>query len=145
MAPAPASAPAPAPAPPSAPAVQPAPIHRTSPEDSSSSEGVPTPSTTAVEYNPAIRHSNGYVEPQHAAMAAEQTQPVSPPNRMETSKILTRNVQWCAPNQPTNYSVSSAGYPQTAVPPQSQGHDMSRLDALVAAATSENQAATRSY
>lgn len=36
---------------------------RTSPEDSSSSEGVPTPSTSSVgEYNPSIVHSDGRVE-----------------------------------------------------------------------------------
>ena len=36
---------------------------RTSPEDSSSSEGVPTPSTSSVgECNPSIVHSNGWVE-----------------------------------------------------------------------------------
>lgn len=38
---------------------------RTSPEDSSSSEGVPTPGTSAAEINPAIMHSNGYIEPHH--------------------------------------------------------------------------------
>jgi C2H2 transcription facotor len=37
---------------------------RTSPEDSSSSEGVPTPSTQS-EYQPAIVHSNGFIEQQH--------------------------------------------------------------------------------
>ncbi|KAI9658206.1 MAG: hypothetical protein M1829_006810 [Trizodia sp. TS-e1964] len=36
---------------------------RRSPEDSSSSEGVPTPSA-ASEYNPGIVHSNGWVEPE---------------------------------------------------------------------------------
>lgn len=34
----------------------------TSPEDSSSSEGVPTPSYSCVEYHPSIIHSNGYIE-----------------------------------------------------------------------------------
>lgn len=38
---------------------------RTSPEDSSSSEGVHTPSFSSTEYHPAIIHSNGYIEPQH--------------------------------------------------------------------------------
>lgn len=38
---------------------------RTSPEDSSSSEGVPTPSFSSTEYHPAIIHSNGYIEPQY--------------------------------------------------------------------------------
>ena len=44
--------------------VQQAPIlHRTSPEDSSSSDGAPTPSTSSVEYHPSIVNSNGYIEP----------------------------------------------------------------------------------
>lgn len=38
-------------------------VTRTSPEDSSSSEGVATPSTVSMEYHPAIVHSNGHVEP----------------------------------------------------------------------------------
>lgn len=37
---------------------------RISPEDSSSSEGLPTPSSSAAEYHPAIIHSNGYIESQ---------------------------------------------------------------------------------
>ncbi len=44
---------------PSHPAVPPP---RVSPEDSSSSEGVPTPSFSSAEYHPAIIHSNGYIE-----------------------------------------------------------------------------------
>jgi len=52
---------------------------RTSPEDSSSSEGVPTPSSNYVaEYHPAIvhgnSHSNGYIE----ALAMEDPRKVSP-------------------------------------------------------------------
>lgn len=35
---------------------------RTSPEDSSSSDGVPTPSTSIVDYHPSIVHANGYIE-----------------------------------------------------------------------------------
>lgn len=42
---------------------------RTSPEDSSSSEGVPTPSFSAAEYNPSIVHSNGYIESNHIGTA----------------------------------------------------------------------------
>lgn len=38
-------------------------VQRTSPEGSSSSDGLPTPSTSTVaQYHPAIVHSNGYVE-----------------------------------------------------------------------------------
>lgn len=44
---------------------------RTSPEDSSSSEGVATPSTTSTEYHPAIVHSNGYIEQHHPMIPAD--------------------------------------------------------------------------
>lgn len=43
---------------------------RVSPEDSSSSEGVPTPSFSSAEYHPAIIHSNGYIEPQYVDTGA---------------------------------------------------------------------------
>jgi hypothetical protein len=49
---------------------------RTSPEDSSSSEGVHTPSTTSIEYHPAIVHSSGYVEPHESSLAADHGPPV---------------------------------------------------------------------
>jgi hypothetical protein len=49
---------------------------RTSPEDSSSSEGIPTPGTSAAEFHPAIMHSNGYIEPDHPSMAPEVSQNV---------------------------------------------------------------------
>lgn len=41
---------------------QPAMQQRISPEGSSSSDGLPTPSFSVAEYNPSIVHSNGYVE-----------------------------------------------------------------------------------
>ena len=41
---------------------QPVTTQRPSPEDSSSSEGVPTPSASTVEYQPSIVHANGYIE-----------------------------------------------------------------------------------
>lgn len=50
---------------------------RTSPEDSSSSDGVPTPGMTAVEVHPMIVHSSGYMEPQQGALAPEGHQNVS--------------------------------------------------------------------
>ena len=40
---------------------------RTSPEDSSSSEGVPTPLTAPMDYQPSIMHPNGYIEAHAAA------------------------------------------------------------------------------
>lgn len=51
---------------------------RTSPEGSSSSEGIKTPGAGAVEVNPVIVHNNEYLEPHHAALAAEVQANVSP-------------------------------------------------------------------
>lgn len=49
---------------------------RTSPEDSSSSEGVHTPSTASLEYHPAIVHSSGYIESNDASLPSDHPQPV---------------------------------------------------------------------
>lgn len=49
---------------------------RTSPEDSSSSEGVHTPSTASLEYHPAIVHNNGYIEPHNPPMSSDTPQAV---------------------------------------------------------------------
>lgn len=57
----------------------PATAMRTSPEDSSSSEGIPTPGTSAAEIHPAIMHSNGYIEPHHV-LGAESSANVSDPS-----------------------------------------------------------------
>ncbi|KAL4779001.1 hypothetical protein BJX76DRAFT_106744 [Aspergillus varians] len=51
---------------------------RTSPEDSSSSEGVHTPSTASLEYHPAIVHNNGYVEPHNPPFSSDTSQTVRP-------------------------------------------------------------------
>jgi C2H2 transcription facotor len=52
-------------------------IARTSPEDSSSSDGVPTPGTMAAEVHPAIVHSNGYIERHHPTLPVEAHPSVS--------------------------------------------------------------------
>lgn len=52
---------------------------RTSPEDSSSSEGVPTPSFSSAEYHPAIIHSNGYIESHHVSTGASHYVGLAPP------------------------------------------------------------------
>jgi C2H2 transcription facotor len=44
---------------------------RTSPEDSSSSEGIKTPGTATVEVHPMIMPSSGFIEPQHHIMQPE--------------------------------------------------------------------------
>ena len=51
--------------------------HGISPEDSSSSDGIPTPSTSAAEYHPSIVHSNGYVETHRAGSAVNSSVNVS--------------------------------------------------------------------
>lgn len=50
---------------------------RTSPEDSSSSDGVPTPGMTSVEVHPMIMPSSGYIEPQHGPLPPDAHQNVS--------------------------------------------------------------------
>ncbi|KAL9124804.1 MAG: hypothetical protein Q9217_005912 [Psora testacea] len=97
---------------------------RTSPGDSTGSEGVPkTPSIPAVEHHPLIVHSNGYVESAlpntatgHSTTPADKSQPPAWP--------LPSN----APPQQYN---------------QSKDTEMSGLDVLVAAATREENAASR--
>jgi hypothetical protein len=54
-------------------------LTRTSPEGSSSSEGVKTPRTGSVEVNPVIVHSTEYLEPHHAALTADVQGNVSTP------------------------------------------------------------------
>ena len=50
---------------------------RTSPEDSSSSEGIPTPGTSTVDVHPVIMPSSGLFEPQHQLMQPEGQNQVS--------------------------------------------------------------------
>ncbi|KIV96797.1 biofilm and cell wall regulator 1 [Exophiala mesophila] len=90
---------------------------RTSPEDSSSSDGVPTPGMTAVEVHPMIMNSHGYMEPPHSAMQtdAQQTACLAPPAYMDSAR------------HQRNSSFGSRG---------AHGGEMNRLDALVAVATS---------
>ena len=45
-------------------------VQRTSPEDSSSSEGIPTPSAVSAEYHPSIVHANGYIEASQTGFGA---------------------------------------------------------------------------
>ena len=50
---------------------------RTSPEDSSSSDGIPTPGTSAVDVHPIIMPSGGYMDSQHPMLPAEAQHSVS--------------------------------------------------------------------
>lgn len=121
-------------------------MQRTSPEDSSSSEGVPTPGTMA-EYHPAIMHSNGFVEVMPPGTSVEEYKATSPSSIMERPHPLHAHQY-----QPYHsHSLSNSGYrPQRepergSIPfgqplPQTSANDMRRLEALVAVATGEQQA-----
>ncbi|KAL4928453.1 C2H2-type zinc finger protein [Aspergillus undulatus] len=95
---------------------------RTSPEDSSSSEGVHTPSTASLEYHPAIVPNNGYVEPHHPPFSSDTSQTACPP----------------IPPQPENYHAKRDSRPNL-MNRESRDPGMGRLEALVAVATSENK------
>ncbi|KAL1964324.1 hypothetical protein VTN77DRAFT_7144 [Rasamsonia byssochlamydoides] len=102
---------------------------RTSPEDSSSSEGVATPSTSSVEYHPAIVHSNGYVEQHHPPLPADASQHTCAP----------------LPSQPHGYPPNSEPRPSLFGGSSGPANGMGRLEALVAVATSENRGASRFF
>lgn len=102
---------------------------RTSPADSSSSEGgVPgTPgSATVGDYNPSIVHSSGYVEPSQRPM-----QPNPYPN------YTTGHADMSYPYAPGSRSM--APHPVHEAP---KPDSMSGLDALVAVATRDENATT---
>ena len=117
---------------------------RTSPEDSSSSDGVPTPGTSVAEIHPAIMHSNGYIEPQHHAIAGDGNPNVCP--LIRNKPALADRFQTCIPapsNMPTYTRHQDDPRPPTYYTGQRGGaNDMGRLEALVAVATSEDKAAT---
>ncbi|EGE80507.2 C2H2 transcription factor, variant 1 [Blastomyces dermatitidis ATCC 18188] len=104
-----------------------------SPEDSSSSEGVATPSASAPEYHPAIVPSHDDIERHHSHVQTE------PPNNA------------CAPQAPR--AANNNSYPVHSNPESrhvfysgNSNHPaggMARLEALVAVATSEDKGAGR--
>ncbi|KAF2012145.1 hypothetical protein BU24DRAFT_270937 [Aaosphaeria arxii CBS 175.79] len=137
-----------APQPPSGPNGQPGRVvQRTSPEDSSSSEGVPTPSGSSMnEYHPAIVHSNGYVEALPPVVPTEEQKPGPPTSIMDRPHPIHQQYR-----QHYSQGLSNSTYrpqrepetgPATFGPPLHQGgaNDMRRLEALVAVATGEQQA-----
>ncbi|KAJ6098489.1 transcriptional regulator family: C2H2 zinc finger [Penicillium canescens] len=62
---------------------------QTSPEDSSSSEGVHTPSTASVEYHPAILHSSGYIESHNSSYTPSNVYP----GRIEPENLEPENLE----------------------------------------------------
>lgn len=127
-------------------------LQRTSPEDSSSSEGVPTPSTSSLEYHPSIVHSNGYIESTHAGIAAAAAAAAVQGVSAITVSLAGQDMltDWDVQNYTTT-SNQAAAYPLPPDPgvrvtgnaPTPKGRDMSGLEALVAVATSEEKAAGR--
>jgi hypothetical protein len=120
-------------------------LQRTSPEDSSSSEGVPTPGTTMTEYYPAIVHSNGYVEALPPNLPVEEHKPGPPTSIMDRPHPVQYQYQ-----QFHNHPMSHSHYRPQREPerapiafgqplPQQGADDMRRLEALVAVATGEQQ------
>ncbi|CAD0107721.1 unnamed protein product [Aureobasidium uvarum] len=126
--------------------------HRTSPE-SSSSEGIPTPSTSqGRELHPAIMHANGMVElqPPDAILTDEQRalqahyQGKPEPTRADSG---FHSYVHMAGQAPTVYMMQAGHNMQVQSPEwrpapinQRANPDMGRLEALVAVATSENRA-----
>ena len=141
---------------------------RTSPEDSSSSEGVPTPSNpTHGEYDPAIRHSNGYLEQQVSGYSAEEHQKIAtaappaasqPQHEYRNNAVPTQSMA-SAPQQAQQASFALQSMQHQRQPAFGSQHqpppplhqppapppfgDMRRLEALVAVATGEGQVAGR--
>ena len=124
-------------------------MQRTSPEDSSSSEGIPTPgNTTMSEYHPAIVHSNGFVKAHPPGAHMEDYKLAA--SIMDRPHPLHSGHQSYHRHTLSNSSSSSSYRPQREpergppmfgqpLPPQGV-NDMRRLDALVAVATGEHQA-----
>ncbi|EER44269.1 C2H2 transcription factor [Histoplasma capsulatum H143] len=111
------------------------PLANPSPEDSSSSEGVATPSASAPEYHPAIVPSHGDIERHHSHIQTE----------------TPHNWQTCAPREPQ--STDNNAYPVYPNPeprhvfysgsPNHPAGGMARLEALVAVATSEDKGTSK--
>jgi hypothetical protein len=129
---------------------------RTSPDGSSSSEGVPTPSTGSInEYHPAIVHSNGYIEAHPPVYPTEEEQKpghppatqLSPEYRLDSSPRFAPQAQAPQQAQQATFALQHAQHEQP--PPQAQSYqappmgptnDLRRLDVLVAVATREEEA-----
>ncbi|KAF2772554.1 hypothetical protein EJ03DRAFT_266546 [Teratosphaeria nubilosa] len=111
-------------------------FHRPSPEDSGSSDGVPTPSTSqGTEYHPAIVNPSGVAIPEGYAPVSgvtEEQRPMRADSGIHTFRVDP------APAQQQTYALQAGqGYPHAQ---SAAGNDMGRLEALVAVATSEGRA-----
>lgn len=114
---------------------------RTSPEDSSSSDGVPTPLFPTAEYHPSIVHSNGYIESNHLGTASGHHVRLPQPclggyNADKFSQVFN-NGHVRSPGYPI---PSESGVVTASQHSSSKGNDMSGLEVLVAVATSDEKA-----
>jgi hypothetical protein len=128
---------------------------RTSPDGSSSSEGVPTPSSGSInEFHPAIVHSNGYIEAHPPVYQPEEQQKTEhPPStqlpasyRHDSAPQFVSQSQAPQQAQQATFALQQA---QRGPPPQTQSYqappmgptnDLRRLDVLVAVATRQEEA-----
>ncbi|WPH00387.1 Hypothetical protein R9X50_00321400 [Acrodontium crateriforme] len=129
-------------------------VQRTSPEDSGSSDGAPTPSSSlGPEYYPVIINPSGIAEQQFptggtvateeqnkvgsAASQPSQPQPVEADSRAQSYLSNSNPMQ-----PPYTYNMQSGHKPSFATTqyPQPRNSDMGRLEALVAVATNESRA-----
>ena len=124
------------------------PNQRTSPEDSGSSDGVPTPGTAqGIEYHPVIVNPNGAVEgyPGGAVLTEEQKVRLDngPGDPQPNADLHLQSYLQSQPQQ--TYALQTGHDPRFATNyAQQPNNDMHRLEALVAVATSENRAVERS-
>lgn len=121
-------------------------LQRTSPEDSSSSEGVPgTPSSATVhDLNPSIMHSNGYVESRNGngfPVPENRIVPSNAPNGYPTYQPREGQDYTYSHGQPATAAQGQHGVPKG----RDATGDMLRLEALVAVATSEENVAAAAY
>ncbi|CAK4024399.1 Biofilm and cell wall regulator 1 [Lecanosticta acicola] len=122
--------------------------HRPSPEDSGSSDGIPTPSTSqGTEYHPVIISANGPSEfpPGTAITDDQKVLNYTPGHQGRTDsgyQQFSQPQQQAAP-PPQTYALQSGHDPQFAQAPYSKppNNDMAKLEALVAVATSEGSRA----
>jgi C2H2 transcription facotor len=135
--------------------------HRTSPEDSGSSDGVPTPSTSSVgDYHPSIMHSNGYIESHPLGAPVEDQKagiaPPLPPYAPNRPRMHGQSHSYSS-SQPS-LSSSFSRHPDAenghlpgpaglgiSAPRMEPPNDMRRLNALVAVATGEQESGGSRY
>ncbi|KAF2271667.1 uncharacterized protein EI97DRAFT_462634 [Westerdykella ornata] len=120
---------------------------RTSSEESSSSEGVSTPGSYVAEYRPAIVHTNGYVEKQRPGDSMENVKPEAHTSIMDRPHPLQGQYGQShysrSPYLPRRDSAKGSLVSDEPKHGRSMSSDMTRLDALVAVATKEQQAVNR--